>query len=502
MGPEKKFSLHRILAGLRLLIILSLSIFLLYLAVAAVFPEIASAKDRAFSIARLKKVLSREKPKAPVPEPEKKAMIITLDEAIRIALEKNYLFIGKKAEVDERAAVLRKMSAAYMPKVGVTSYYRRWNSRGGFLVFSDQREGVGGGPFNTVDYFATVDQTIYDGGEREAKVGKAKALLDSKESEYEIEKLNLIYGVKKAYYGALKAGNDLKIRQGSLEEKSKNLEVTKHLLETGGIMKKDLMMANVELAQAKFALKKSENDYAISLMNLKSVLALDLSLDIGLDSSSVPRSLEINLEQALSKALESGPTARKLKADVKAAERDIDKAESNFMRPRLSLEGEYGYVNDRPRPDNNYWSVECKVTFPIFDGGQSWAEIQEAKAALKHVKAGEKDVKSKMELDIRTAYSRIEELRVLLPAMEESVKQAQENLRVENNIYEEGLVLTLEVVRAKNLLKSVEADYLASIYDYNLAVAALECSIGEEYNQGYDTGYKSVFSATEKEELP
>lgn len=494
MDPAKKRSKSRVVAGFRLLAIAGLMALLLYVFMSAVSPKIASAKDRSFSIAKIKKFFSGEKPKVSAPAGEKKPMVITIEDAVRIALEKNYLFLGMKAKVDEKEAILRRMRTAYLPKLDTTSLYRRWDDSK-FMVFSDQRSGTGLGPYNTFDYSATLSQTIYDGGKREAELGKAKAVLDSTESALELEKLNLIYEIKKAYYDALKAANDLKCKQGMLEEKQKSMEVTGNLLKTGAVLKRELLKANVELGQAKYSLKKAENDYKLFLMDLKSKLGLDLSLDIELADSTVIRNLDVDLEQLLLKAFQNGPMVKKLHADVMAAKKDIEKAESGFMRPKLSLESQYGFVNDQAKLENDYWMVEFKVSFPIFDGGQALAEIDQAKAILKQTQAGEKDLKNKLELDVRTAYAKIQELRELLPSIEENVKQAQENIRVEENIFEEGMALSLEVVKANNLLTSVRADYFAAIYDYNLAVAALECAIGEECDQGYDLNYKSVFNA-------
>lgn len=489
------FCRHKILLRPAVLIAVVTAAVLLYHTLVLITPEIADAKER------LKRAISKKKTAAVPPVQKKGSRIITLDEAITMALEKNYLFMSKKAEVAEKEAVSRRMRTGYLPKVNFGSYFRRWNDNS-FGAFSDLRSGENRGPYDTIDYNVNVSQNIYDGGKREAVLRKADAELESMKKEYDIYRLNLMRDIKEAYYDALKAARELKLRQGMLEEKNRNLAVTKNLLETGSVLKKDLLKANVELAQAKYNLKKAANDYDLYLLSLKSELGLGLSEEIELKDSPVPRNLRVDLDNLLSKAIEEGPVAKKLKADVRAAKSDIEKAESGFMRPKLSLEGEWGYINKVPRPENIYWKIEGIVSFPIFDGGEALAEIQEAKAVFEQKRAFEKNFINKLEINIRMAYAKIEELKELLPVMEENVLQAKENLGVEKDMYDEGLAMSLEVLKAQNLLASVEADYLAAIYDYNLAVAALECAAGEECDQGYDTLYKNILESEETEAPP
>jgi len=82
-------------------------------------------------------------------------------------------------------------------------------------------------------------------------------------------------------------------------------------------------------------------------------------------------------------------------------------------------------------------------------------------------------------LDISSNYLNLVKARERLSVSESSVEQAQENYKVTNDLFKQGLTLNSELIDAEVALLTARTNHVQSLVDYELAKASLERSIGE-----------------------
>jgi outer membrane protein TolC len=63
--------------------------------------------------------------------------------------------------------------------------------------------------------------------------------------------------------------------------------------------------------------------------------------------------------------------------------------------------------------------------------------------------------------------------------MEQTIEQATENLRINNDRYAEHVGTATEVLDAQTLLSQSRADYYRAIYEYEVALARVKRALGQ-----------------------
>ena len=102
------------------------------------------------------------------------------------------------------------------------------------------------------------------------------------------------------------------------------------------------------------------------------------------------------------------------RADYQAAEAQIRAAE--YARsaaraerlPALSLNADYGAIGVNPSNSHGTFSVVGTLRVPIWQGGRTEGDIEQADAALAQRKAELEDMRNHIEADVRSAFLDLE----------------------------------------------------------------------------------------------
>jgi outer membrane protein TolC len=115
---------------------------------------------------------------------------------------------------------------------------------------------------------------------------------------------------------------------------------------------------------------------------------------------------------------------------------------------------------------------------PIWNGGRTAGDIEQAQAALAQRRAELEDTRGQVESEVRTAY-----LDVVAAANQ--VEVAQQNLDVNHETldqtrirFETGVSTNVDVVQSQESVSSAQLDYIDSIFAHNLAKLSLARALG------------------------
>ena len=118
------------------------------------------------------------------------------------------------------------------------------------------------------------------------------------------------------------------------------------------------------------------------------------------------------------------------------------------------------------------------LEFPLYDGGLTKAKVRQARGELEKSQANLESLRQDVVLEVEQAYSELRNSEEAIGAAEKIVEQAKENLDLANGRYEVGVGSPVEVTDATENYMDAQKDYYGSLYDYRLALAALEKAIG------------------------
>lgn len=173
------------------------------------------------------------------------------------------------------------------------------------------------------------------------------------------------------------------------------------------------------------------------------------------------------------------------RSDLRAAETQLHAAElalsaANAERqPSASLSGDYGTIGPNPATQHGVFAATASVNVPLYQGGRIRGDIQQAQATLNQRRAELADQRGRVEQDVRTALIELETAMSQVRVATSNRDYAHETLNEARDRFGAGVATTLEVVQAQEQLAAAEADYISSLFSYNLAKLSLARASGE-----------------------
>ena len=134
------------------------------------------------------------------------------------------------------------------------------------------------------------------------------------------------------------------------------------------------------------------------------------------------------------------------------------------------------------------WTVGVQANWMLFDFGQTQAKVNMARAREERARLEVEDVRRRIELEVRTAFSLFMESKEVLVSQTRVIEQAEEAVRLVTARADAGSSTQLEVLSAQTALKLSRTQYSQALRDYTVARAKLERAMGEGVRLVVETG--------------
>ncbi len=396
---------------------------------------------------------------------------ITLDEGIRLALERNYSIEASASDLDSAYWGLREARRNAGPKAS-------WSSSaykvGGKAYEGWPHDGLYANQFS-------LSMPVYSGGMVENNIKAAEMGLSGAELELERTKQNIRNTVSKDYYNILKCRSEVEVYQESVNNLKAHLDNVDAKFRAGVVAQKDVLSSEVSLAQGKQQLVTAVNDLHVA------VATFNKDVGLPMETETVPRE-QLAYEQYTATLPECDDYARLHRPDLfqkqfnlhqKKAEMDVAKS---GMRPKVdaavsrNIGGSSPFKNDNITSDS--WSAGLSLKWNVFDSGVTTAQVNRKKSAVHRAEAELKDKVNSVKLEVHTAYLNMRAAEENIGTMQEALTKAQEDYRIEMVRYEAGVGTNLEVMDAQDKLVSAKGKYISALYKYNTSKASLDTAMG------------------------
>jgi outer membrane protein len=329
---------------------------------------------------------------------------------------------------------------------------------------------------------------LYTGGMRPAVVKQAESGVAAAKQEMRRTDLQVIYDVKRYYYGAVLAKRLRGITADALARMEVTLELTGNLYKGGStkVKKTDYLRnkAVVEGLRSTVALLKGNEGLALAA--LTNAVGLDWDVEIDVADAELPyRPSDANLAKMVGNAYAFNPDWKRLEEGVKASEAQVDEKSAGHY-PQIALVGnlthiENSYDKGMATPDNkDSWSAGIVLELPLFRGFRTKNEVREAKARLERVRQQRVLLREGIALQVKDVFLQMVRSQEQRDAMEEAVKAAEENRDLNERAYQQELVETKDVIEAQLVESFMKANNEKTLYDHIEARARLEFVVGKE----------------------
>jgi outer membrane protein len=415
---------------------------------------------------------------------------LTLREAIERALARNPLLQAAQHETQAAAAGVAQARAGFFPKIDFSESFMRADNP--VFVFSAK---LNQGRFTQNDFevqrlnhpdavndFTTrfsLEQPLYQGGKVSLHLGQARLQHQASEQKRDRRQQEVIFQVAQAYYNVLRVRAELDVAHGAIQAATANRDLARDRFQTGLAVASDVLSAEVRLA----SLKEREITASHQVLLAKAVLndAMGMPLDTPFEMAEALQ-LRPSRYQALdgleALALQQRPDYQTLQTDANVSERDIALARSAFY-PRLDLMASYEWHQaELVTEGQDSWFVGLTLRWNLFNGLADRARASEARANLARVQALRASLGSRIKLEIKEAFLRLQAARQRIDVASGAVSQAEESLRIIRNRYEAGITTVVNLLVGEEALTRAQGNLTSALYDYNVSLASLELALG------------------------
>lgn len=413
------------------------------------------------------------------------AITLSLADAVKRGLAVNLAAISASSSVQGAAAARRQELSALLPnlsasasetvtQVNLAAYGFQFKLPAG-LNFSIPSVV---GPFWYSSLTGSLSQSVYDPVQRRnwhaSKETERAAVLSAKDAR---ELIVLAVGGTYLQAVASEANVISQRAQVANAQAVYNQAVTRKAAGTNA--KIDVMRSLVELQTQQQRLSSMEAELQKEKIVLARAIGIPLDREIILSQPLTyepPPSLSVTA--LVSQALAQRSDVRAAEAQVRAAEQILSAAHAERW-PSVSINGDYGVLGPSPVSNHGVFAVTGSVNVPIWQGGRTEADIQQAAATLKERQAELADQRSQVEQDVRTAFIEFQAAAGQVKVADTNRGYANETLNEARDRFEAGVANTVEVVQAQEQVAGADNDYVASLYSFNLAKLALARATGE-----------------------
>lgn len=241
----------------------------------------------------------------------------------------------------------------------------------------------------------------------------------------------------------------------------------------------DVTRSLVELQTQQQRLSSLEADLRKQKIMLARVIGLAqdreliLSEPLSFHETAIP-----NTPAAIEQAFRRRADLQAATSQVSAAEQALSAAHAERL-PSVTLNGDYGVLGANPVSTHGVFAVTGAVNVPIWQGGRTRGDIQQAEATLHERQAELADERGRVEQDVRNALIELQTAAGQVRLAESNRSYANDTLSESRDRFSAGVATTVEVVQAQEQVASAESDYISSLFSFDLARLSLARATGE-----------------------
>jgi outer membrane protein len=423
---------------------------------------------------------------------------LTLDQALEFALTHNVTLRKGRQDLEEAQGLAIQQRAARLPRLAATGAYQQLDeARIERVQFSAAQPAT---PFlNNQSWNANlvVTQPIYAGGKYNSMARSSRLTREAALASYQALVANTLLEVRTAYSDVLLAVEQIVVQEASKKLLERELETARRSLEAGTVPRFNVLRAEVELANALPPLIRARNQERISRNTLALLLGCDIPADTGVDiplrtaDSLKAEPFEVSVGTALNAAWLRRPEIKAAQSASQLRHEEVLQTRADLL-PSLSGTAGYGVQNRNFIRDLDQtldgWTVGVQANWLLFDFGQTQAKVNMARAREERARLEVEDVRRRIELEVRTAFSLFMESKEVLVSQTRVIEQAEEAVRLVTARADAGSSTQLEVLSAQTALKLSRTQYSQALRDYTVARAKLERAMGDGVRLVIETG--------------
>lgn len=364
-----------------------------------------------------------------------------------------YKLSVKKARESEKIA-----KSGYMPSLDVSYTFNSLNEK----TTTENDE-------NSV-FYSALSWNIFSGFKDKYNIKSAKILTQIEILNLKGIKQDIKYAVSMRYLAIINAKASQSVSEDAYNTLNKIHTDAKNRFEVGVIKKNDLLKIKVDLDNSKIDLKKSQTEFKKSIILLERAVDDDISLaNVNFTELKSLPNLD-DKETYEGKMIANRSEIEALKLGTEIATLSV-KSERSSLYPSVDFTSSYkkyddDYINGSGNIDTEEIRQQLTISINLFDGFSKYGNISKAKIESKRIRYDLYELIRDLKADLKNKFLDLDVSNENITVAKSSIAQAEENLRITQLSYNEGLSTTSDLLDAIAGLSRAKFNYVTAETEY------------------------------------
>ena len=415
---------------------------------------------------------------------------LTLEQAVRVALDNCAGVRIARAQVAEAQAKRRIARADYLPQLTADATLMRRNDEEyvylpagalgivpGLGPFPLQTVTLGQGKTDMYLQNITLGQPlsqlfkIYQGNEvASAEERVAAAGLRKMEAE-------MAYKTRQAYVGLLVAQSQLAAAQAGLAAAELQDQDARKAVTAGEALPVLATGSRAQLLQNRHRQLTAESAIADLGSELNDLLGQPIDTPLVLTAPEPGSRTLPSREALLAQALDGNPDLALAKSTMDKSQSALKAGRADYL-PEISAFARQTHQEGLPFIPNNATTFGLTMTWTVFDWGRKAGVVSQRAAQVSEASEDYRRLRSRVAIDLGKLLRKIEAAELLVEVATEADSTVREKSRLAGNQFRAGLIPAAKRAEAEAAAKGTQADLLAARLGLDLAHAELEQLLG------------------------
>ncbi len=470
-------------------------------------------------------------------------VVLTLDDALKIALSENTSVKVADMEIERQQYARKGSYASLLPQVSASGMYSYALKKQKVYFGSDKKDGEEGGSsgggmagmmaslMNPIMYYieqlyagtgvpfvpyVDPDAGKESGGSSEPmEMGRTHSVtfglsaqmpvvnfqlweslrLTGDQVELAVEqaresRLGTVASVKQAYYAILFAKEAYNVYNSVYENAVENYRLTEMRYNAARASELDLTRAKSNVAAAIPNLYNAENSVELALWQLKAVMGVDLerNIDIAGSLEDYADQMFSDIAEGSEASLDGNTQLRQLAQQAEMLSRQIRMQQYAYL-PTLALTFSYSYLTQSDIFNLSQWkwfpssTIGLSLSIPIFSGGQRYHAIKQTRVQADELELQRVNAERQLRIGIRQSLGTMDTAMRTYDASKEALTSAEKAYDIAVKSYQLGKSTLTDLNNTELVLTQSRLAVSQAIYNFVIAKAGLEQTLGYDFNE-------------------
>lgn len=434
--------------------------------------------------------------------------ILTIDEAVNIALKKNRDISIAVLNVQKAGAAVDEAFGYALPSLDLSGSFSHFLKKpkmlfpdfealltnASYSILFDEnvipRDDNKFRPMNNVlQSFAqsnnfstdvTLTQTLFSSTVFRG-IGASQIYYDLAKADLSSTVSKTVLSVQKTFYGVLLSSEVFEITKQSFENALDNLDDVKALYKQGLVSEFDMLQAEVQVENIRPVLLQMENNLKTAKDGLKMLLGIEQSESIEVQGDFSYEPFYFSEESDLiNEALTQNFEIKTLDLKKQVDEAFVDLDVSEYW-PTLAAFGQYSYAGSSDNWDFNTYSsatVGLSLSINLWQGNRTKNAVQQSTIVYKQTEEQLNQLKDYTILNVKSKLMELKRVESVLDAQKRTVQVAQRAYEIATIRYKEGAGSQIEIQNSDLALKQARLNEIQTTYSYIVTKFELEQILG------------------------